>query len=158
VSGFDCLLIGCGASVGGSLRLHLGLLSRLRFLDGARICSDAALRAYLGLPFHLRALKRNARGIPLGFRSRSGLCRACAFRGFARARHRERAAFGFGRGTCARLVRHRERLHRSAGRHVDYVAGFRARVVRDDFLASTFALFAIALDFAPHQLGTAYVM
>jgi hypothetical protein len=46
----------------------------------------------------------------------------------------------------------------SAVRRVDDVVRVRGRVVRDAFVDGAPALLALALDFAPHQLGTAYVM
>jgi hypothetical protein len=85
---------------------------------------------------------------------------ACAFRGFARTRHRERAAFCLRCGPARFFGRIRERLRRrlSAWRHIHGVVRLRARFVFDAFFRSAFSLLALALDFAPHQLGTAYVM
>jgi hypothetical protein len=141
------------------LRFHLRLLARLGFLDGARIRGNAALRAKLGLAFHLGTLERNAGCVSIGFRACGCLGGAGALGRFACPCHGEGATLGIRRRAHARLVRHRERLHRRrAGWRIARVAGLRADIVRNDLVGRALALFAVTLDFASHELGPAYVV
>jgi hypothetical protein len=89
------------------VRFELGLLTRLRFFDGAHVGRDARLRAEFRLSFHLGALQRKPRSAAIGFGTRCRLSRARAFRCFSRAGGREQAPLdidGSVRKLCGRFV------------------------------------------------------
>jgi hypothetical protein len=159
MSGLHGLLVGHCASMRRRLRFELRLLARLRLLDRSRVRGDTALRAKLGLSFHLGALHGDARSIAIGFGACGRLSRTRAFGGFARARHRERATLRVGCSAKSGFVGHREGLRRARpGRRIEGVSGVRSHVVCDHFVGRAFALLTVAFDFAPYELGATYVM